>query len=258
MGLDSGLEPAVGIFAGGFANLASKAYWLIPVAIIIAIALGAWLWHKKRDKDNQWTHNLKIRRVLQSGLLSDTIVHRMRRFPLVKNAEVFELEKPVLGSYLLPELDEYTGHNEYSIIIDKNNRIYNNRGEKFNPDTGYVNVSARHAEIDIEHSDLKAKYQDINKISKRIDWATIAKYAMWTIFIIALTIVSIVGIQNWGEAQAYQAQAAQAEMKAMENLNSVLKNIEGTKNTDLIIIEKLKDLTGNQNIQSEIQNAKEV
>jgi len=86
MGLGDGLEPAVGMFAGGFGRLASYAYWLIPLAILGAIGLGAWVWNTKKKKDTQWTHTLKVRRVLQNGLLSDTLIHRMRRFPLVKRA----------------------------------------------------------------------------------------------------------------------------------------------------------------------------
>jgi len=255
MGLGEGLEPAVGMFRGGFANILSYAYWLIPLAILGAIGLGAWVWNTKKKKDSQWTHTLKVRRVLQNGLLSDTLIHKMRRFPLIKKAEVFELEKPLLGGYLLPELDEYSGANEFSIILDKNNRIYTNKGEYFNPDKSSVFVSAKHSEIDIQRQNLKANFQEIHKTNKRVEWATIAKYAMWSVFIVALTVISIVGIQNWGEAQAFRAQEAQAGAEAMEHLNSALETIEGTKNTDILILNKLKDLYGTNNIQAEIANA---
>jgi len=57
----------------------------------------------------------------------------MRRFPLIKNAEVFELEKPLLGSYLIPEPGKYSGLNKYSIILDSDNRVWINEGEYFQP-----------------------------------------------------------------------------------------------------------------------------
>jgi len=255
MGLGEELQPATDMFAGGFSNIASYAWVLIPVVILIAIGLGAYLWNMKKQKNLQWTHTLKVRRVMPDGRLTEAIIHRMRRFPVIKNAEVFELEKPLLGGYLLPELDQYTGHNEFSIILDSNNRIYTNKGEFFNPDKSAVYVSAKHSEVDIERSNLKAKYQDINKTQKRIEWSTIAKYAMWSVAIIAVTILGIVAIQNWGEAQQYQAQSAQAEAQAMESLNDALETMETSKNTDILIINKLKELYGTNNIQSVIQNA---
>lgn len=258
MALDQGLAPAVGMFGGGFARLASKSMWLIPVVIIVAIALGSWIWHTKRNKDAQWTHTLRVRRVLQNNLLSPPIIHRMRRFPLIKKAEVFELEKSLLGSFLLPELDEYSGLNEFSIILDKNNRIYTNKGEFFNPHLSSVEVSAKHSEIDIQRQNLKANYQEIHKTNKRIEWTTLAKYAMWSIFIVAVTIMVIVGLQKWGEAQSFKASASQAEAQAMGHLNDALKTIEGTKNTDILILNKLKELYGTKNIQTEINKAKNV
>jgi len=256
MGIGEELQPATDIFSGGFSNIASYAWVLIPLVILIAIGLGAFLWNQKRQKDKQWTHTLKVRRVLQNGLLTDPIKHRMRRFPLIKKAEVFELEKPLLGGYLLPELDEYSGTNEFSIILDKNNRIYTNKGEYFNPDKNKVNVSAKHSEIDIQRQNLKANYQNIHKTKKRIEWSTIAKYAMWSVAIIAITIFAIVAIQKWGETQDQRAAQAQAEARAMEELNTALEHIKASSNTNILILDKLKDLYGTQNIQSELRRVK--
>jgi hypothetical protein len=252
MAIDDGLQPATDMFSHGFSNLASYAWVLIPVVILVAIGLGAYLFNMKKKKNGQWTHTLKVRRVLQNGLLTDPIIHKMRRSPLIKKAEVFELEKPLLGGYLLPELDEYSGHNQFSIILDKNNRIYTNKGEFFNPDKSSVYVSAKHSEIDIQRQNLKANYQNIHATNKKIEWQTIAKYAMWSIAIIAIAIVAIVGLQRWGEAQEFKAIEAQASQQAMEHLNDALETIEGSKNTDILILNKLKELYGTNNIQAEI------
>jgi len=256
MAITDELQPATEMFAGGFSRLSSYAWLLIPIILIVAVGLGAFIWHKKRQKDGQWTHTLRVRRVLQDGRLTDTIVHRMRRFPIIKNAEVFELETPLLGGYLLPELDEYSGHNQFSIILDKNNRIYTNKGEFFKPDSSSVNVSAKHSEIDIERSNLRSKYQNINSVSKRIEWSTIAKYAMMSIAIIAVTIIAIVSIQKWGDNQEYQAAQAQAEARAMEQLNEALEHINANDNTQLLLVEKLKELYETRNIQAEINKIK--
>lgn len=256
MAVTDGLEPAIGIFSGGFANIASYAWVLIPIIVLVAIALGVFIIKKIREKKTQWTHTLEVRRVMPDGRVTKPIIHRMRRFPLIKKAEIFELEKPLLGGYLLPELDEYSGLNEFSIILDKNNRIYTNKGEFFNPDKSSVMVSAKHSEIDVQRQNLKANFQNVNKISKRLEWSTIAKYAMISIAIIAVTIIAIVGIQRWGENQQHQSQRAQAEAQAMQELNRALDSIESNSNVNLLIISKLKELYETENIQAVIRNAK--
>jgi hypothetical protein len=227
-------------------------YIFVGLAVIIAITVIVMLFIRKK---NQWTHTLKVRRVLQNGLLSEPVIHKMRRFPLIKHAEVFELEKPVLGGYLMPELDSYSGVNEYSIILDNNNRIYTNKGEYFNPSESSVNVSAKHSEIDIARSNLRADFQNINKTSKRIEWATIAKYAMLSVLIIAVMIVSIVGIGEWGDAQKEKAEMERATAEAMRNLATALETSEATVNTQSLIIDKLNELYRGENIQQIVRRS---
>lgn len=244
-------EPAVGMFAGGFSRIVSYAWILLPLVALFAIGGIVWWVKVIRNKKLQWTHTLKVRRVLQDNRLSDPILHRMRRFPMIKKAEVFELEKPLLGGYLLPELDEYSGVNEFSIILDNNNRIYTNKGEFFIKDKSSANVSAKHSEIDIQRQNLKADFQNINKISKRIEWSTIAKYAFMLMAIVCITIVLIIGISKWGEAQAYKAQEAQAMTTAMTQLAEAMTTIEATVNTQkLEILPLLQEIYKTKNIRA--------
>ncbi len=244
------LEPATNMLGGGFKNLLSYAWVFIPIIIIGLFIGGVWLFKKIKTKDSQWTHTLKVRRVLAGNRLSDPVIHRMRRFPLIKKAEVFELEKPLLGSYLIPELDEYSGENEFSIILDKNNRIYTNKGEFFVPDKSSVNVSAKHSEIDIQRQNLKADFQNINKISKRLEWATIAKYAFFIVAIFCFTFIAIIGISKWGEAQGALADQARAEAQTMINLADALRVMESTVNTQkLEILPMMQEIYKTKNIQ---------
>ena len=251
MGISDSLAPATGMFGSGLAKLATYSWVLIPLVLILTIGFVFFIVKKIKKKKTQWTHTLKVRRVLNNtGRLSDEIIHKMRRFPLIKKAEVFELEKPLLGGYLIPELKEYSGLNEYSIIIDLNNRIWMNEGDYFNPDKNSCNVSGRHAEIDIQRANLKANFQNINKRTRRIEWATIAKYAFMGLALIVACIVLIVGLQKWGDAQEYKAQQAQAEAQAMENLATAMSTIEGTVNTQQIQIKKMLEAMYGKNIQS--------
>lgn len=251
-GIGDVLAPATDMIGGNIGGFLGKYGWFLFAFVIIAIAIGGvWIWKTFRKKDEQWTHTLKIRRVLDNkNLLSGFTIIKMRRFPLIKKAEVFELENPLLGGYLLPELDQYSGDNEFSIILDKNNRIYTDNGSYFDPDKNHVNVSAKHSEIDIQRSNLKANFQNINKISKRIEWATIAKYALMMIAILAVMIVSITGIQNWGEAQEYKAESDKSQAQAMENLAKAMITMEATVNTQkLEILPMMREIYGTNNIQ---------
>lgn len=244
-------EPAVGMFSGSLGRFASYAWILLPLIGIFFLIGIVWLIKVVKNKKLQWTHTLSVRRVLQNNLLSEPIIHRMRRFPLIKKAEVFELEKPLLGGYLLPELDEYSGLNQFSIILDKNNRIYTNKGEFFNPDKSSVNVSAKHSEIDIQRQNLKADFQNINKTSKRIEWATIAKYAFMVMAVVCVTIVLIIGISKWGEAQQYKADEARAMGVVFTQLNEVMTTVQATVNTQkLEILPMMKEIYKTENLNT--------
>lgn len=257
MGVGDALSPAGDMIGGGFAKLAQY-WWVLFIFVGIAVMVGG-VYIIKTIKANkkQWTHKLIIRRVLQNNVLSAPFTHKMRRFPLIKRAEVFELEKPLLGGYLIPELDQYSGVNEYSIIIDKNNRIYINTGEYFNPDKSSVQVSAKHAEIDIGRADLRADYQDINKVTKRADWGQVAKAVMWSLLIVAIMIVGIVGFGEWGDSHIAKAQAAEAEAQAMSNLAEAMGTSQATANTQIIILDMLKEIKGTNNIQGNIKELTE-
>lgn len=251
------LKPVTSMFGNTFGRVLGQYWWVLFIFVGLAIAVaGVFLWKMVLDKKRQWTHTLIVRRVLQNRLLSKPEVHKMRRFPLIKRAEVFELEKPLLGGYLLPELDQYSGVNEYSIILDHNNRIYVNKGEYFNPDKSSVMVSAKHGEIDISRSDLRADYQNINRTTKRVEWGQIAKYTMLAILIISVMIVSIVAIGEWGDAQSTKAQSESAQAEAMKNLAKALESSEATVNTQLIILDLVKEIFGDNNVQGIIRNAK--
>lgn len=260
MAISEVLAPAGNMLKGGVGGIMKYAWVLFPIVIIIIVVGIVYIIKTTKAKKTQWTHKLKVRRVLGQGktlpdgkilyFLSDPVILLMRRFPLIKKAEVFELEKPLLGGYLIPELDQYSGDNEFSIILDKNNRIYTNQGEFFDPDKNCVNVSAKHSEIDIERSNLKADFQNINQVSKRIEWATIAKYAiMFTALIVGMIIV-LSGLSKWGESQQYRAEEAENQAMAMQYLADGLLIMQATVNTQkLEILPMMKEIYKNNNLQ---------
>jgi predicted small secreted protein len=256
MSIGEVLKPATSMFGDTLGGLA-KYSWVLFLFVGIGIAVAiVFFYYMIKQKKAQWTHTLEVKRILKNNLLSDPIVHKMRRFPLIKGAEVFELETPLLGSYLIPEPGKYSGLNKYSIILDSDNRIWMNEGEYFVPSDCSCNVSARHAEIDLQVSTLKSDFQDINKINKRIDWAQMAKYALSALLILAVMIVAIVGIGEWGEAQERRSEEAKATTATMEFMAEAQKTNLEVANTNILILQKLKELYGTENIQGVIKNVK--
>jgi len=133
--------------------------------------------------------------------------------------------------------------------IDKNNRIYTNTGEFFDPDKSCVMVSAKHSEIDIQRQNLKSDFQNINRVTKRIEWSQIAKYAFMIMAIMCLTLIGILSLQEWGDAQVHKAEEAKAFASAMENLGSAMVSIGATVNTQkLEILPMMQDIYKTKNI----------
>lgn len=257
MGVGETLAPATGLFATGLSSMAKYAWVLyIFVGLGVFIFLG-FMAKMLVDKKRQWTHTLKIRRVDQNDMVGEEVeIIKMRRFPLIKRAEVFQLEKPLLGAWLISELDQYSGKNEYSVILDMGNRIWINQGSHFIRDKCSMNVSAKHGEIDLAIADLTADYADINRTNKRIEWSQIAKYAMLGVLIIAVMIISIKGIGAWGEAQDAKAISDQAQAAAMQSLADAMKTSEGMANVNLMILDLLKKGYGTNNLQPIIKELK--
>jgi len=243
----STFAPSMGFF--------KYAIWALPLVIILGVVAVAFILKKYNSKRFQWTHTLKVRRVMEDGvtITSEPIVHKMRRFQLINGAEVFELENALLGSYLFPELDKYSGVNEFSIILDNNNRIYTADKITWTKEKGSINVSAKHSEIDLARKRLKEDFQNINKVSKRIEWAEIAKWAVLFTALIVFLVLGIVGISKWGEAQDAKAIQAQAEIAVSENMVKVMDVMRATVNTQkLQITPMLEKLYGTENIQGVI------
>lgn len=247
--VDLGVFSGLGSFSGGASVIASYIWVLWIVVPIIILGFGGYAWKMIREKKQQWTHTLKVKRVLNNGFLSKESKIRMRRFPLITNASVFHLEKPFLGSYLLMELDSYTGTNEFSVIIDKNNRIYINQGERFDPDSSSVLVSAKHGGIDLAFEDLKSDWQNINKVDKKTEWKDVAKFMALGLLIIAVMVVSIKGIGQWGENHKMEAEKAAAQAQAFANLAEAMETSQATMNTQVLILDLLKNGYGTNNIQ---------
>ncbi len=244
-----------------FSNIA-KYWWVLGVFVIIGIffAIGGLL-SKAHAVKKQWTHVLVVKRELPNHRLSSETRIKMKRFvdQDKRITKLFQLQKALMGSYLIPELPEYSGLNEYSIIITTSNRIYMNTGEIFNPITNSINVSGRHAEIDLQVDGLTKTVKLVNQTSKKLDWSQIAKYGIILIAIIAVSIIAISGIQEWGETQNARAQSETAQAEAMTQLSKAMETMQGVVNTQqLEITPMIKLMYNTSNIQALINATRTV
>jgi uncharacterized membrane protein YeiB len=244
----------IGSMLGSGVGFFSRYWWIVAIILgVVVLVAIIWLLDKMKRKKTQWTHKFQVKRVLQNGNVTAPIIIRARRFPLEKGVEVFELEKPLLGSYLIPQPGEYTDVNTFSIILDSHNRIWNDMGTKFNKDKQSMEVSAVHSGIDVELQAMKEKWQQAHKVQKRISALDLIKAGIKVLWIIALVIISIVALQQWGDYQQSKANVAEAEAQAMMHINDAIQTIEKVVNTQqLQIIPMLKALYGSENIADEI------
>lgn len=251
--IKEGLVSPGGIISNGASRLAQMK-WIFIVVIILATLIGVIYYLSiARKKKAQWTHKFRVKRTTGDRKLTPEIIIRARRFPVEKGVEVFELEKPILGSYLCPQPGEYSGVNEFSIILDKHNRIYLNKGERFDRDSQSLQVSAVHAGIDVTLQNMKEKWHQAHKVDKRITTAELIKAGLKALGIVALVIIGIVAIQQWGDAQQYKAQQEQAKAEVMKNLGEAISTMEKVVNTQqLEITPMIKALYGTENIANEI------
>jgi hypothetical protein len=242
-----------------FSNFA-KYWWVLVVFLVIGTILGlVGLFSKINSTKKQWTHKLIVRRELPNNKLSDPTIILMKRY--VNNdkhiTKLFQLKTPLLGSYLIPELPEYSGLNEYSIIVTKSNRVFINTGEIFNPEANSVFVSSRHAEIDLQIEDLTKTVKVVNQTAKKLDWSQIAKYGIMLIAIIAVSIIAINGIQQWGATQEARAQSEIAQAEAMAQLSDAMDTMQAVVNTQQLELTPIIKLMYNtSNIQQLINQTR--
>jgi len=249
------LEPAKNIIAGGF----SAYFWIVAVLAVLGI-VGAVIWwvSKYKKKNGQWTHTLNVMIELPNGEIDQKpVIHKMRRWKHKdeNTPPLFELEKPLIGSRIFVELEEYTGPTSYTIVLGKDGRLYIPTKTVMSKDGKALEVSVKHAGIDRARQQYNNRFEQMNATPKKIDALTLMKYGLYATAIIVVLILGITGIKAWGERASYDASAAEAEVRSWEMMDEVMTSIESVLNTQSLLIPDLKELYGN-NLQSAIKTQK--
>lgn len=254
-GAMSKIFDSAGSVLGNGASKLGQYKIVLFVILGLAILFGiGWFLSVALKKKNQWTHTIEVQRLFNDGSLSKASIHRARRFVPEKGVELFELEKPILGSYLLPQPGAYTSLNTFSIVLDEHNRIYTKKKTTYSKDKESEEVSIVHAGIDIQTQQMKDKWQAAHKQTKKLDTLALIKEGVKIIFIIAMVIIGVTAIQEWGDNQQIKAQAEADLASAMKFfMESQDKNIEFVNALQLQITPMLNALYGKENVAGEVR-----
>lgn len=248
--------PALDIFASGISGY----IWILIILVVLGI-VGVVVWwatvYKKKDK--QWTHALNVKIELADGTISPfPIVHKMRRWKHkdATTAPLFELEKPLLGSRIFVELEQYFDGTSYEIVLGNDGRIYVPTTTIMLRDKNALQVSVKHAAIDRARQSYSERFEEMNATPKKIDALTLLKYGLIGLVIIVFMVLGLTAIKSWGERASYAAASAEAEVRAWETMDKVMTSVESVVNTQALMIPGLKQTYGN-NLQGAIKNAKD-
>ena len=252
----SPIDSAKGIFSSGF----SSYLWIVIVIAVIGI-IGAVIWWlgKWKKKGGQWTHKLNVMIELPNGEIDKkVVVHKMRRWKHKdeKTPPLFELEKPLIGSRIMTELERYSGSTTYEVVLGADGRLYIPTKTVMSKDKSALEVSVKHAGIDRARQQYNNRFEQMNATPSKIDALTLMKYGLFATAIIVILILGITGLKAWGDRASYDASAAEAEVRSWEMMEEVMDSIESVLNTQALLIPDLKDIYGN-NLQSTIRNNKE-
>ena len=245
------IQDSVGKLATNSLTALAKYKFILIGVLIIATLIGTiYVVNKLKKNKDQWTHSFKVRRQYADGSVSKEIeTIKAARFP--KEPDTFLLKNPIVGKYLIAQPGPYTGKNEFSIILDSDNRIWNIGKEVFDKDTGSLHVSMVHAGIDIAMNDLSEKWQKAHAVKNKITAMEIIASALKVLMILAVIIISIVAIQQWGDSQKAKAQADAALAVAMNHLTDQIPVMNGIVNTQQLQITKMLEAQyGTNNLAS--------
>lgn len=252
------LDPAVSIFSSG-ASSVLKYWWVGAIILVLGIIAAILFWVSKfKKKNSQWSHTLKVGLEQSDGSIDPKYKSfKMRRWKHKeeKTAPLFEMAKPLIGSRIFVELEEYSGPTEYTVILGKDGRLYLPIKTIMNKDKGALEVSVKHAGIDRARQDYNTKFEQMNETPKKIDVITLMKLGIYTTLIIVLLILGIQGLKAWGERAPLESQRAQLELQVWEKMGEVMETVDATANTQALMLPDLKEIYGN-NIRGAIQNRK--
>jgi hypothetical protein len=245
------------VFGSGASKAASYSWvlWLIlGAAIFITIVYFLVQAFKTKEK---W--NLKIRVYQENNqhgtLYLDPIVIKARRVTLSNGLRLIYLQKEILGKKLFPLLNYYTRPGVYDLVVSSDNRIFIVTGiTGIDEQRKQLKVGIRYPGIDYSLDEVNRDHAKLNQLDRRNDLLGIVKAAASAVIAIVILIALIMVIKGWNESKAMDAQIAQSELQLFQSLEQYqLGSIEQT-NAMSLLVEKLKEVMGTQDLRRELNN----
>ncbi len=248
------LQAAGTVLNSGLASIGRLKWILFIILGVVIVGAVIYMINQFKKKKVQWTHKIRVRRIDRyDHVIPGEEILLARRNRNKDGVDIFELQKPLLGNLEMPIPGKYSGANEFSIVLDSDNRIWNNMGEYFDKDKQSINISAVHAGIDIQMQELNNEWKRMHPVSKKITALEVIKAGLMAIAIIAALILGIVALQNHAKNVDAQSQAQIAQAQAMNKFAdsiNVMSNIANIQ--QLQMTPALKALYPNQDISQVI------
>lgn len=255
MGISDTFIPSNGLISNSLASVGNYAWVMWIFLGIFVLGTVVFFVVQMRNAKRQWTHKLNIRRVI-NGLdeLSEVETIRLKRFPDKKLTEFFILEKPLLGTFIFQSIGEYSSPNTFSVIIDKNNRIFTERKSRLDRTKGIMNVSAVHPNVDTRRHLMLESFEKMYAIKPGTDWAKIGKWAIIMLLIIGSIILGVVALQEHTKQVKMTTERDLAIASAMVEFSGAMAAMESSVLTQAVLFEAIKDLYGQEGMKKMIAN----
>lgn len=238
------------------------AKWLIigffVILGLITVGIVIWVFISIRKSKESWNVELRIRAEdKETGkLYLDPVTIKAKRIMLKNGLRLLYLQKEILGARLFPLLNHHTRPGVYDLVITADNRIFIVDGiSGIDEQRKNLKVGLRYPGIDYSLGEINRDYAALNKAERRSDLLGMVKAAATAIIAIVILIMFIVGGKYWIEAKQIDSQIRQSEVQLFESINTNVANQEALTNGMNLLVDKLKDLLGTNNLRGELNTA---
>jgi len=256
MGLGSLFSPMLGTVTSGLTGWFK--YVILAILGLGVIFAVVYFWNSNKKDKKKWN---KTVRVWQEDKTTGKIplnpyVIKAKGITLNGSKYIF-LNKPLMGSKLIPLLNHYTKPGLYDLIVTADNRFFLMNGiTNIDKKRKELGVGLRYPGIDHQFDEINQKYASMNKTNNFDRTMEIIKKLSQVIFPIILLIALIVGGNYFVKWSKNNADQSKAQLQVMQQINTASASYKEGQDTMVIILNQLKQLTGNSNLQEYVSKIK--
>ena len=114
----------------------------------------------------------------------------------------------------------------------------------------------RYPGVDYSLDEVNRDHAKLNQADRRSDMLGIVKAASMAIIAIVILIALIVGGRYWIDGKQIDSQIAQSELALFESISQNQLNNEELTNGMILLVDKMQDLLGEENLRKRVEEAK--